>query len=137
MKQPQVLGMFGSMALAVTLPSSIYCASSAAQSSAAGELAACVDNTPHQEKFVTVATGILLVLTQGVHRVRPFKVPLHMAYDLEHDVSRCPGGANLHFGCQRVFTHGGLPPMVAPATPSDTARIPFEAEYILYRQSQH
>jgi hypothetical protein len=38
---------------------------------------------------------------------------------------------------QRVFTHGGLPPMVAPETPSDTARIPFEAEYILYRQSQH
>jgi pimeloyl-ACP methyl ester carboxylesterase len=35
-------------------------ASSAAQSSAAGEPAACVDNTPHTEQFVTVAPDVKL-----------------------------------------------------------------------------
>ena len=37
---------------------------------------------------------------------------------------------------QRLFTRGGLPPDATPGTRLDTIRIPFQAQYILYRQSE-
>jgi hypothetical protein len=38
---------------------------------------------------------------------------------------------------QRLFTQGELPPVPAPGTGLDTVRVPFQAEYILYRRSEH
>jgi outer membrane protein assembly factor BamB len=52
-----------------------------------------------------------------------------------HEVTRASGQGvltNTRF-IQRLFTRGGLPPSATPVSRLDTARVPFEAQYVLYR----
>jgi hypothetical protein len=114
-------------------------------SSLQGTLTLASNPAPEPNKLeLKVSPGLVWTASDGsvaeTRLVRSYTSPDNgnANWDL-YEVTRTTGGgilADVRY-VQRLFTQGGLPPVGAPETRSDIARVPFQAEYILYRQSQH
>jgi hypothetical protein len=106
-----------------------------------GDLTSAGNPIPGQNKIeVKVTAGLVWTASDGsraeTRRVKSYVAPEGGDSEWElYEVTRATGQGvltNTRY-IQRLFTKGGLPPSAAPGSRLDTARVPFQAQYVLYR----
>jgi hypothetical protein len=106
-----------------------------------GVLTLASNVVPEQNKVeLKVSPSLVWTASDGsiaeTRRLKSYNSPVDGNAEWElYEVTRSTGRGvleGIRF-VQRVLTTGGLPPTSAPTTSADTVRVPFQAQYILYR----